>query len=440
MFSEKNSKALLVVLLFSLTIFFFAPLHIYFTNRFEFPFVFSLVVPYFISVTLISIILIMALLFILPGKIRDNAVLIIFILSFLTWFQGNILVWNYGVFDGNGIDWGKNYFRGIIDTGIWLSCFIIGLRKSGFIFKILRRAGIWLILIQLGSLIFVMVPASELPSTAKYDTKINTLFNFSKKKNIVILVIDAFQSDIFQEIIDEDKTYEDIFRGFTYFPNAVGGFPHTYPSVPLILTGSFYDNSIETQEFIKREFLSRSLPKFLKDNGFRVEIYPFPAPHAVYCDPLIASNLEPKKNRCEIGEQIAFIYDDQRWFLRKIVFRKTDKNRGLFNFTYISPSELSSRHSATRFFKELVSCGAVSINQGVFKYIHLLGMHPPLLINEQLQNELLPYNRQNYKRQAKGFLKLLSLFLGKLNDMGVYDNSMVLILGDHGGGRRCLFT
>ena len=81
-----------------------------------------------------------------------------------------------------------------------------------------------------------------------------TMFEFSKEQNVIILVLDAFRSDIFQEIIDEDDEYREMFDGFTYYRNAAGGYPHTDASIPLILTGEYYDNSIPRSEFVRTAF------------------------------------------------------------------------------------------------------------------------------------------------------------------------------------------
>lgn len=447
--SQKSIHAIIAAFSFSFTIFFFAPLQVYLTNRMEFPFVFLRVLSYFVSVTLFAFILSLILLVVLPLRAHKKTVTILFILSFLVWFQSNILVWNYGVFDGQGIVWNKYYSQGIIDTSLWLLCIIIGIIKSEFIYKKLRTAGIWLIAVQLVFTLFLMAQVSELPGNEKGWFTEGTKYSLSSRKNVIVLTIDAFQSDVFQEIIDEEPSYIDIFRGFTYFPNAVSGFKSTIPSAILILTGQYYDNSIEIREFIKNAFLSDSLPKVLRKNGFDVELYPYTSGFSVYCDPKVASNFKFLKERVIPTKQIVFIYDialfrgtphfikkyiyhNQRWFLQRIIFHEKNKKLGRFNWSYKSTGEMPLGSLTMGFFNGFSSLGRLNKDRNTFKYIFLPGMHPPLMFNEQLENEFLPFNRAGYKKQAKGILKLLKLFLNKLDNMGVYDNCMILIIGDHG--------
>ncbi|NPV72683.1 MAG: sulfatase-like hydrolase/transferase, partial [Pelotomaculum sp.] len=69
-----------------------------------------------------------------------------------------------------------------------------------------------------------------------------------------------------------------------------------------------------------------------------------------------------------------------------------------------------------------------------FKLFHLLGAHPPFCLNEKLEYEKLEYSRSSYKTQARATLEITKRFLTSLKSIGVYDNSMIFIVGDHGLG------
>jgi arylsulfatase A-like enzyme len=72
--------------------------------------------------------------------------------------------------------------------------------------------------------------------------------------------------------------------------------------------------------------------------------------------------------------------------------------------------------------------------QPTFKFYHLRGLHPPLHMNESCQPERMAFNRPNFKRQAKGELKLMSSFVSLLKRSGAFRNSLIFIVGDHGPG------
>ena len=45
---------------------------------------------------------------------------LIFTLALLLWIQGNLLLWEYGVFDGLGIEWSRYSWQGWVDAGLWI--------------------------------------------------------------------------------------------------------------------------------------------------------------------------------------------------------------------------------------------------------------------------------------------------------------------------------
>ena len=76
-----------------------------------------------------------------------------------------------------------------------------------------------------------------------------------------------------------------------------GDFPARPPSIPLILTGRYYDNAVPFQDFVKSTFKSASLPQQLKAANYHVyynNLYYWPS---LYADPSIASHVLEKTLR-----------------------------------------------------------------------------------------------------------------------------------------------
>ena len=93
--------ALAVAGFLNLTVVVFAPSAIYYGNIMEFPTPLVEMLPLFVGAALLGTVLLTGALMALPrGRARDFGVTVLFTLGFLAWFQGNVLVWPYGVFDG----------------------------------------------------------------------------------------------------------------------------------------------------------------------------------------------------------------------------------------------------------------------------------------------------------------------------------------------------
>ena len=222
---------LIVSIFFSLTIGLFIPTQIYFTNMVEFTFTLAEIFHYLIIGSLSLASAIFLLLIALSGRAHEKSVSVIFIISILIWFQGNVLIWDYGQLNGLLIDWSVLWYRGVIDGALWLALIALSLIKSEYIYKrLLRSASITLILIQLAFCVFTYYPnfsvsggnveLAPLPSFKRYSVNDETKFDLSSRKNVIILLLDGFQSDLFNEISDKDPAIKDAFVGFTYFRNA----------------------------------------------------------------------------------------------------------------------------------------------------------------------------------------------------------------------------
>ncbi len=215
----------------------------------------------------------------------------VFSLAALFYIQGNILVWDYGLMDGHAIIWNDYLIIGIVEIIIWVSIIGISQIKHQKLYKFIALASAFIFLIQIVGLIALVYLAPPEPQWKSYFyVDGGSSFNVSDSNNVIIIVLDTFQSDVFQEIIDSNSEYAIMFDGFTYYRNTLGGFPTTIGSVPMILTGTYYNNSAPFQTYIKNTYLTSSLPKTLKDNGYKVDIYE--DNHFVYPSSEIASNVQ----------------------------------------------------------------------------------------------------------------------------------------------------
>ena len=445
-------------LFFSLTLWAFGPANIYFTNTLEFNFSFTRVIPYLAAVTIGSALLLTVLVWLLRKVFYKKSIALIIAVSAALWLQGNVLVWDYGPLDGRDIYWGQNLVQGLIDSGLWILLIILALFKSDFFHKIARKTAVAFIVIQLISLSLAVFQAPETPSFKRYYVDESTRFTFSPEKNVIILMLDTFQTDVFNEIINEDTYYKDIFRDFTYFRNTLSAFPKTYTSVPSFLTGNYYDNSVPMQDFLKKAYTSTSsVPKVLKDRGCTVELFPYPGTEkTIYFNEAIATNIKKRVTGSVIRSDVAFlldislfryvphfakrfVYNDQLWLLKRFFpvnesTEKKEKDKPMVDgkVREFSPAALR-RMRDVGFIRQMLIESVVGGTVCAFKYYHLNGLHRPLVLDEKLDVKKMSYSeRSSFKTQGKACLEITKLFLDKLRELGVYDKSLIIVMADHG--------
>ena len=68
--------------------------------------------------------------------------------------------------------------------------------------------------------------------------------------------------------------------------------------------------------------------------------------------------------------------------------------------------------------------------RGAFRFIHLMGDHAPYTLDENAQR--VSGESTDKYRQGAGALKIASEYLRQLKELGVYDNSTIVITADHG--------
>jgi hypothetical protein len=482
--SEKTETTLWATACFCFSLLVFAPSGLFLINQAAFSFNFKELLRCLIPLALLLTLVLSIPLRWLEGPLYKKIAVLLVALSFLIWFQGKVVGWPYGPLDGRMIPWKEFRVRDVIDAALWISVITVCTLRASFFYGLIRWVARILIFTQLASVAITAFQTQK--GTADLSmTQIDqtSKFEFSKNKNVIILMLDEFQSDVFQEIIKQDKKFEDAFDGFTYFPNALAAFSITELAVPALLTGRFYDLSESQKVFLKEAFSGGSLPKVLKEHGFQVDLFPLPGTDSVYMDETIASNFKkPVKGKGGIalsdlfllfkftmlrslpGPVKKFVYDPREWLpsgrrgmaktgsggpdgskfqgLQGAFKKSVNDHHGeelpseTHGMIEVRPDDLNSPNIDLKFFSNMTVRARFEIEKNTFKYFHSMGMHPPLRLNEQMQT--LPgieLNRKNYTGQAKAYLILCKRFLEVLKQREAYDNSLLLIMGDHGCGR-----
>jgi len=437
-------------LLIVFNILLFGPFIIYQGNINEFVVPLSSILNFFLLPAFILVFVLITIGFLLPKKSHQRYISILFILGILTWLQGNILVWKYGLLDDQGINWSNNVWRGWADVTFWAVLLIMAFLLYKQIYKIAGFASIVLLSLLFVSLVFTSIQKPEMWE-AKEAFSLPTIppeeiFEFSSKQNIIHFILDGFQTDLFQDIISEDiDHYSTSLQGFTFFKENTGSFPTTYMSIPAFLSGQIYKNDIPMKRFVNRVIKGRTITNVMYDMGYELDYvagalfsknaqysnrYKIALPYGGTKQQIV------KVNSALILDLILFrhaphflkrvIYNNQQWLIQRLLVPKYSNLR----LRYFS-------HEA--FLDNLISYMSVSRSKPVYKYIHLMTTHPPVVINNECEYiEGIPFSRENMKIQCKCALDHFIRFLNKLRQKGIYESSLIILQADHGQGQEII--
>jgi hypothetical protein len=386
----------------------------------------------------------------LPAGLTAGAGAVTLGLALLTLIQGQVLIRNYGAFDGKEIDWPKFAVYTKIDFLLWT---IVLLLAAGI--AILFEA----MIVSYGSYVATAIlflhglnllghrGGTKARSHKLYYPNDRTMFDFSAERNIVVMVIDALRGDVVQRLLSQNEELRQQLQGFTFFNNASGSFPTTNLSLPLILTGKEYDNSRPYSEYLKKAFLSdTSLPYVLRKDNFVTDGHTA-CFQTIYCTPEVFSNFLPigsigALNLRELAHLLElalfraspnffkpFIYRNEHWLFSSR-FNQVIGSGGSDQSAYYMPWPKTEKYFLPKAETEI----SARSSKPTFKFYHLFGAHPPYWIGPDgiEATGAVPETQEAYDTQALACLKYFAEFITQLKRANVYDQTMIVMTGDHG--------
>ncbi|WP_186443172.1 sulfatase-like hydrolase/transferase [Desulfobotulus alkaliphilus] len=382
----------------------------------------------------------------LSDKLRTYAIALITGIATLWWIQASLINWDYGVLTGVPIPWEAYRIRLILDTLLWTGGILFFLRSAHIIRKNLAFICLTLLSAQLIMLLPHYLEARKFPpSFQNFSLSEEGKMDFNPKKNIVIIMLDAFQADIFQEIMDRHPEYRDYFEGFTWFRNTTSQYSKTYGAVPALLTGLWYENHMPVQNFLQESF-KNSLSTRLTREGWMTHLYPV-APRIIGYDTAFASNIimntNPERNARDAGKMMDIaLFRSSPQFLKP--FWLNDMRWRIQNHmgaAFIRESSEEPAHEKIHYFHPVLQFTAESqsiLNAGskkpTFKFFHFNIPHEPFVLNPALQQERQPGNREGFLTYSMAALEAVHIFIEGLKRTEIFDETLLFILSDHGGG------
>jgi hypothetical protein len=430
-------------------IFLFAPFTLYVGNLDEFNVSFPTLLSLYFRPAIFLIAAFGLVGAILTASVFRRYLVFLAAISVLLWFQGSILVWEYGLLDGRGIDWTEGTWRGWLDLGIWIGVIL----ATVFFHRRLEKPIIYTAVVTFSlqltfSLITGIQSAPTLLENSEIKTSSSTLreiYRFSSHKNVVHIIADGFQSDVFEEIIndgEDGKRFASALKGFVFFKEHMGVFPYTHMTVPAILSGKIYRNHIPTDEFLKETIGGKTILNAAHNAGYEIDLATSGSLVGMYTKGsytnayIIPTNHHVTAREYELDESAKlldlalfrlaphflkrYVYNDQLWLVQSLL---SDSEYMQLEFF---------AHNV--FLRQLRENMSADRSTAVYKLFHLMLSHNPMVANKNCgyAGRVLPTVRATVKIQAKCGLSEVVSLLEKMKELDIYDDAMIVLMADHG--------
>jgi hypothetical protein len=382
----------------------------------------------------------------LPHAVRRLYAGALGICAILVWVQANLLVRDYGVINGLTPEWARHAAAGWVDGAVWLLLTLVG------IVLIIRdrtqvvTTAAWILCLSQFLVLALDISGAggAAPESAHSADGSHAMHEFSSERNVVHIVVDGFQSDVFQDLLEAEEIGARIRRelsGFVYYPETLGVFPYTQFAVPAFLAGRVYKNDTVKEDFIDSVLREHSIIGIARQNGYEVGIamegrYLYrrymQVPHDVIVDIDRLGKADPAILETAVMLDLALfrmvphglkplVFNDQKWVLQSLFAREE-----AYQFKYFQD---------TRFLKELTTGLSVTRPAPVYKYIHVMNSHAPMVVNRDCgyAGRVLPNSRKTLTDQSRCTLETLLALFDAMKVAGIYDESLIIIHADHGG-------
>lgn len=242
-------------------------------------------------------------------------------------------------------------------------------------------------------------------------------------KNIIVFVLDRFDTNYYDEMIEADPAVFDALTGFTAYPDNISLYSRTYPAIASMITGQRNDFSGSAEDYFANAYGQSEFLKLLKDNDYAVRIYT--DKYYGYRDAAVMDGIVNNLNASTgytvtntgrlVGNMLALsAYRYLPTVLKPLVTVSTTSFAGIGVYGDAPAYEINDRNVFDLMEDGLTldaSCG-----QNAYTFIHLNGCHVA---------------SSSAVAAARNCFEMIRTYIDELKRLGVYEDATIIITGDH---------
>lgn len=359
---------------------------------------------------------------------------VVFAVFVATYIQGNFLANSLPALDGSVIDWSSYTTHNIITVAVWVVLAAVGVfcaLKMSFKLrtKFFTIIGALITAMLLISMVTAIISHGAFQRKNGLMTTNSNFNNASHDKNFCIFLVDATEAEAFGKLVDESDEYKKIFEDFTFFPDTLGGYPCTRDTIPLILSGHLNRNEKPFDEFCTESMNDSPFFDKLTERGYDINLYD--ADLIWYGDNKsyhIANNNDSTNVRhikftYYVSEQMKYIgYKYLPYFLKCFSHIET------MSFNSVTDKFIWSNQDV---YARIFSNNKLAENgKPMFQFVHTEGAHIPFDLDRNMNH--IDSSKGSYNEKIRACITMLNAYIERLKQNGVYDNSVIIIMADHG--------
>lgn len=437
-----STDVLYIVLFVVITVMLFSPFVVYVTNASELWFKLSDFMPMLCLWSLGAVVFLFVVLGVLPKKITSFVSVVLFALGVGTYIQGQILKNDYGTLNGQEIEWNARSETAVLSIIVWLAC-VLGAIAIYLVFNVkalnvIKWFSVALIAYEMlmSAMLIFQYRDNIFRSEDEFALTNKGLLDVSAENNVIVLVLDAYGGSTFLEVEENYPEVDEIFDGFRFYPDTTCVAAETKYAVPYLLTGKVFTQPVTYKEYLKQSYSDSKLLKKFRKGNVNAGVYAYSGfTYFSESDNLINFAQEKIKPSSYTGLSKDMLklsmFRATPYFLKKYFWMYSgdfDKYKVSSGSDAFNAGGYGFDADNVGFYNVLKDNGlSIVEDNSVFRYIHLFGNHTPYKEDETgLDGET------DKIRQARGCMVYVDEYFKQLKELGVYDNSYIIVTADHG--------
>ena len=353
--------------------------------------------------------------------------------------------------DGGVVHWGDYTTITVLSAAAWIALIALSVvavirypRKAQMGFCLVALA---LVVVQGAGVASLFVGESGASNVAGRTMMVSEkgLLDVSAKTNVVEFVLDNYDTALLEQAVSEEPEMFDGFEGFTWFKDSVGSMiPTRYGNV-FLLTGVLPREDEPFSAFLANRYARSPYLGDIRKAGYDVGVYSdtlgeqyLSADEATQHLYRYTSNIVPlDRDAMDVPATAASLlrcslYRDLPWLVKPLAWFYTDEvNRSMFGSDRAASDKTPYLMDDGSLLSRLRTEGLSTNDQDAsYRYIHVIGAHDPVLARSQWgRSRCWQFDPLD---QAIGSMKIVETYINELKQLGVYDQTTVIVTTDHG--------
>lgn len=273
--------------------------------------------------------------------------------------------------------------------------------------------------------------ASAQPTLLTTDTA--TVLRFSPVRNVLVVLLDGLQAGVADRVLRKDPALAARFDGFVFFKDTLGVAPTTFLSLPAIHSGEVYHGQGSLAAYFAASIGRRSFMTRFAGAGYETTLV---NPVENICPVQMTSCMRTadlRPPRVRLRTEALHLLDLSLFRVAPIWIKRRIYRDGqwLFAGQFDRPNEVEKVMEDNRFLERLSRDLVVAGDRPTIKFLHMLSTHTPYVLEGDCRT-VGESTLDHLDPQSHCALTAVATLFGRLKEAGVYDQTVILVLGDHG--------